>query len=55
LELTNIGEYKHRSKENTAKKKAVRNPHIQDSKLRSMDINEMLKVRQELKEERRRK
>ncbi len=38
-----------------AKKKAIRNLHIQDRKLRSVDINEMLKVRQELKEERRKK
>ena len=39
-------------REYRAKKKAVRNPHIQDRKLRSIDINEMLKVRQELKNER---
>ena len=44
-----------RQREYRAKKKAVRNPHIQDRKLRSVDINEMLKVRQELKEERRKK
>ena len=37
------------------KKKAIQNPHIQDRKLRSVDIDEMLKVRQELKEERRKK
>ena len=44
-----------KQKEYRAKKKAIRNPHIQDRKLRSIDINEMLKVRQELKAERRRK
>ena len=44
-----------KQKEYRAKKKAVQNPHIQDRKLRSIDINEMLKVRQELKNERRRK
>ena len=38
-----------KQKEYRAKKKAVQNPHIQDRKLRSIDINEMLKVRQELK------
>jgi hypothetical protein len=54
-----IDEYRRRQaqkqREYRAKKKAVRNPHIQDRKLRSIDINEMLKVRQELKEERRKK
>ena len=54
-----INEYRRiqaqKQREYRAKKKAVRNPHIQDRKLRSVDINEMLKVRQELKEERRRK
>ena len=44
-----------KQKEYRAKKKAVQNPHIQDRKLRSIDINEMLKVRQELKNERRKK
>ena len=44
-----------KQREYRAKKKAVRNPHIQDRKLRSIDINEMLKVRQELKAERRKK
>ena len=44
-----------KQREYRAKKKAVRNPHIQDRKLRSIDINEMLKVRQELKNERRKK
>ena len=38
-----------------SRQKAIRNPHIQDRKLRSIDINEMLKVRQELKAERRKK
>ncbi len=54
-----INEYRRiqaqKQREYRAKKKAVRNSHIQDRKLRSVDINEMLKVRQELKEERRRK
>ena len=54
-----INEYRRiqaqKQREYRAKKKAVRNPHIQDRKLRSVDINEMLKVRQELKEERRKK
>ena len=44
-----------KQKEYRAKKKAVQNPHIQDRKLRSIDINEMLKVRQELKNERKKK
>ena len=44
-----------KQREYRAKKKAVRNPHIQDRKLRSIDINEMLKVRQQLKNERRKK
>ena len=44
-----------KQKEYRAKKKAVQNPHIQDRKLRSIDINEMLKISQELKNERRRK
>ena len=44
-----------KQREYRAKKKAIRNPHIQDRKLRSIDINEMLKVRQELKAERRKK
>ena len=44
-----------KQREYRAKKKAVRNPHIQDRKLRSIDINEMLKVRQELKNEKRKK
>ena len=44
-----------KQREYRAKKKAIRNPHIQDRKLRSIDINEMLKVRQELKNERRKK
>ena len=32
-------------------KKALKNPHIQDRKLRSMDINELIKVREELKKD----
>ena len=44
-----------KQREYRKKKRAIQNPHIQDSKLRSVDINEMLKVRQELKEERRKK
>ena len=39
-----------KQREYRKKKKAIQNP-----KLRSVDINEMLKVRQELKEERRKK
>ena len=33
------------------KKKAIANPHIQDRKLKSVDINELMKVRLELKRE----
>ena len=44
-----------KQREYRKKKRAIQNPHIQDRKLRSVDINEMLKVRQELKEERRKK
>ena len=44
-----------KQREYRKKKRAIQNPHIQDRKLRSIDINEMLKVRQELKAERRRK
>ena len=44
-----------KQREYRKKKRAIQNPHIQDRKLRSLDINEMLKVRQELKEERRKK
>ena len=54
-----INEYRRiqaqKQREYRKKKKAMQNPHIQDRKLRSEDINEMLKVRQELKEERRKK
>ena len=44
-----------KQREYRKKKRAIQNPHIQDRKLRSVDINEMLKVRQELKEEKRKK
>ena len=44
-----------KQREYRAKKKALRNPHIQDRQLRSMDVKPLLKVRQELKQERRRK
>ena len=44
-----------KQREYRAKKKALRNPHIQDRQLRSMDVEPLLKVRQELKQERRRK
>ena len=54
-----INEYRRiqaqKQREYRKKKRAIQNPHIQDRKLRSVDINEMLKVRQELKEERRKK
>ena len=38
-----------------AKKKALKNPHIQDRKLRSLDINELIKVREEFKKDKRKK
>ena len=54
-----IDEYRRRQaqkqREYRAKKKALRNPHIQDRKLRSMNVKDLIKVRQELKQERRRK
>ena len=54
-----IDEYRRRQaqkqREYRAKKKALRNPHIQDRQLRSMDVKDLIKVRQELKQERRRK
>ena len=54
-----IDEYRRRQaqkqREYRAKKKALRNPHISDRKLRSMDVKDLIKVRQELKQERRRK
>ena len=54
-----IDEYRRRQaqkqREYRAKKKALRNPHIQDRQLRSMDVKPLLKVRQELEQERRRK
>ena len=31
------------------KKKALQNPHIQDRKLRNLDINELIQIRKELK------
>ena len=34
-------------------KKAIRNPHISDRKLRSMDVKDLIEVRQELKQEKR--
>jgi len=37
------------------KKKALQNPHIQDRKLRSLDINELIKIREELKNEKKKK
>ena len=42
-------------KEYRKKKKALKNPHIQDRRLRSMDINELIKVREELKKDKRKK
>ena len=54
-----IDEYRRRQaqkqREYQAKKKAIRNPHISDRKLRSMDVKDLIKVRQELKQERRKK
>ncbi len=44
-----------KQKEYRAKKKALKNPHIQDRKLRSMDVNKLIKVRNELKQEKRKK
>ena len=44
-----------KQKEYRAKKKAVQNPHIQDRKSRSIDVRDLIKVRQELKAERRKK
>ena len=44
-----------KQREYRAKKKAIRNPHIQDRKSRSIDVRDLIKVRQELKAERRRK
>ena len=44
-----------KQREYRAKKKAIRNPHIQDRKLRSIDVRDLIKVRQELKAERRKK
>ena len=38
-----------KQREYRAKKKALKNPHIQDRKLRSMDINDLVNVRKELK------
>ena len=32
-----------------AKKKALKNPQIQDRKLRSFDVNELINIRKELK------
>ena len=32
-----------------AKKKALKNPHIQDRKLRIVDVNELINIRKELK------
>ena len=53
-----IDEYRRRQaqkqREYLAKKRAIANPHIQDRKLKSLDINDLMKVRQELKRERRR-
>ncbi len=42
-------------REYRAKKRAIANPHIQDRKNKLVDINELIKVRQELKRVRRRK
>ena len=54
-----IDEYRRRQaqkqREYRAKKRAIANPHISDRKLRSMDVKDLIKVRQELKQERRRK
>ena len=54
-----IDEYRRRmaqkQKEYRAKKKAIANPHIQDRKLKSVDIKELMKVRNELKREKRKK
>jgi len=36
-------------REYRAKKKALKNPHIQDRKLRSIDVNELINIRKELK------
>ena len=48
-----IDEYRRRmalkQKDYRARKKAIQNPHIQDRKLKSVNINELMKVRQELK------
>jgi len=59
ISILGIDEYRRiqaqKQREYRKKKRAIQNPHIQDRKLRSVDINEMLKVRQELKEERRKK
>ena len=44
-----------KQREYTAKKKAIANPHIQDRKLKSVDIKELMKVRNELKREKRKK
>ena len=38
-----------KQREYRAKKKALKNPHIQDRKLRSMDINDLVNVRKEHK------
>ena len=38
-----------KQKDYRARKKAIQNPHIQDRKLKSVNINELMKVRQELK------
>ena len=38
-----------KQREYRAKKKALKNPHIQDRKLRSMVINDLVNVRKELK------
>ena len=50
-----IDEYRRRQaqkqREYRAKKRAIANPHIQDRKSKSVDINELMKVRQELKRE----
>ena len=54
-----IDEYRRRQaqkqREYRAKKKAIRNPHISDRKLRSIDVKDLIKVRQELKQEKRKK
>ncbi len=44
-----------KQREYRAKKKAIRNPHIQDRKSRSINVRDLIKVRQELKAERRKK